>query len=71
MGVQVKLLLAHLWRRQDELGVKAFQFQHVLKGSEMVPAEYLPAARDALSSDAVTLEPIKSDPVIPGLIKMD
>ena len=71
MGVQVKLLLAHLRRRQEELGVKTFQFQHVLKGSEIVPAEYPPAARDTLSSEAVTQEPIKSDPVIPGLIKMD
>ena len=58
MGVQVKSLLSHLRQRQEELGVKAFQFTHVLKNNGMEPAEYPPAARAALSSNPVTLEPV-------------
>ena len=49
MGVHVKSLLSHLRQRQEELGVKAFQFHHILKLNLMEPADYPPAAKAALS----------------------
>ena len=52
MGMAVKSLLAHLCQRQDELGVKAFSFHHVLRNTELEVAEYPDCARAALESQS-------------------
>ena len=40
MGIQAKSLIAHLRARQEEYGVKAFCFHHVLWDNRMEPAVY-------------------------------
>ena len=44
MGLTVKDLLNHLRKRQEELGVNAFRFHHVLKNQKLEVAEYPPEA---------------------------
>ena len=55
MGIQVKTLLTHLRQRQQEHGVRAFHFHHVLWGSALEAAEYPEAAKLALLADKPAL----------------
>jgi len=50
MGIQVKTLLSHLRQRQQDLGVRAFYFQHILRNNELEPAAYSTAVKDTLST---------------------
>jgi hypothetical protein len=45
MEISVKALLTHLRNRQEELGVKAFKFHHVLRQNKLESAEYPEAAQ--------------------------
>jgi hypothetical protein len=45
MGANVKILLGHLRERQEELGVNAFHFHHILRNNKIEPAEYPPSAQ--------------------------
>lgn len=47
MGLSVKELLNHLRKRQEELGVNAFRFHHIMRNQKLEPAEYPPEARKA------------------------
>jgi hypothetical protein len=53
----VKSLLSHLRQRQEQHGIQAFQFHHVLRNNELVPAEYPESARSALTVVPIT-EPL-------------
>jgi len=53
MGVSVKTLLTHLRQRQEQLGVQAFFFRHILRNNELEPAEYPEGAEAALNSKPV------------------
>lgn len=48
MGLSVKDLLNHLRKRQEEVGVKAFHFHHILRNHKLEPAEYPPEAVEVI-----------------------
>ena len=51
MGVAVKSLLAHLRERQEQCGVQAFQFHHVLRNNVLEAAAYPTSAQTILESE--------------------
>jgi len=63
MGVSVKQLLLHLRERQEQLGVRAFQFHHVLRNNTLEPASYPNAAQSIYDSedhvDQVDVKPVE------------
>jgi hypothetical protein len=48
MGLKVKNLLNHLRDRQEEHGVKAFYFHHILRNGKLEPAQYPKEAEEAI-----------------------
>jgi hypothetical protein len=52
MGLSVKELLNHLRQRQEDLGVNAFHFHHILKNQKLEPAEYPPEAMKVIKGTA-------------------
>ena len=50
MGIQIKSLIAHLRARQEDHGVKAFHFHHVLRDNLLEPAAYPSQAQLVLDS---------------------
>ena len=51
MGVSVKTLLIHLRERQEQFGVCAFHFHHVLRNTVLEPAHYPDTAQSVLDSE--------------------
>jgi hypothetical protein len=51
MGVRIKTLLLHLRERQEQLGVRAFHFHHVLRNNTLEPASYPDSAQSVLDSE--------------------
>jgi hypothetical protein len=74
MGLSVKELLNHLRKRQEELGVNAFHFHHVLKNQKLELAEYPPEAMavvegqggQACPSENTAPKPIAADDAAEG-----
>ena len=50
MGLSVKVILDHLRKRQDELGVNAFHFHHILSNQKLEDAAYPPQALRVIKS---------------------
>ena len=48
MGVQIKTLLIHLRKRQEQLGVNGFHFHYILRNNILEAAEYPDEAKAAL-----------------------
>jgi len=53
MGVHIKTLLQHLRERQEQLGVRAFHFRHVLRNNVLESASYPESAQSALDTDMI------------------
>jgi hypothetical protein len=51
MGMAVKILLAHLRERQEQCGVRAFQFHHVLRNNALEAATYPTSAQAVHDAD--------------------
>ena len=62
MGKTVKVLIEHLRRRQDELGVNAFHFHHVFINNKIDVSSYPPEAGAIIGEKAGGRPPAEKMP---------